>query len=119
MKEKDREREKDKDKSVKSKNNGGNQSDGERGGKRKGKAVKKRRRKEFNNPDAPSNKGRGDRTLLVRKYRRSNIPGQKPKKQANPSLRGGKEKLCPNAKKKSKSFYIVKFIFLITKIERR
>ena len=101
--------EKDKAKSVKSKNNGGNQSDGERGGKGEGKAVKKRRRKEFNNLSAPSNRGRGDRTLLVRKYKRSNIPKQKPEKllytQVNPSLRGEKDKMCLKAQK-SKSFYI-------------
>ena len=72
--------------------------------KGKGKAVKKRRHKEFNNPGASSNKGKGDSTLLVRKYKRSNILGQKPKKQANPPLREEKEKLCPKAPQKSKSF---------------
>jgi hypothetical protein len=52
--------------------------------KGKGKAVKKRRRKEFNNLSAPTNKGKGDSALLVRKYKHRNILGQKPKKQANP-----------------------------------
>ena len=51
--------------------------------KGEGKAVKKRRHKEFNNSDVSSNKGKGDSTLLVRKYKHGNILGQKSKKQAN------------------------------------
>lgn len=76
--------------------------------KGEGKAVKKRRHKEFNNPGASSNKGKGDRTLLVRKYRRSNILGQKPQKAGKSLPKSGERKIVPQSPQKIEKIFMLR-----------